>query len=87
MIWAVVITPPEIYKSSEISGAFQEVGFTAPPRVVPQAFIVSGSRHHFFSEISETRACSKPTPAVERLFDTANIVLTLQAGDRGATLA
>ena len=87
MIWAVVITPPEIYKPSEMSEASQEVGFTSLPRVVPQASTVSGSRHHFFSEIPKTRACPKATPAVWRLFGAANTGVTRQAGDRGATRA
>ena len=87
MIWAVAITPPEIYKPSEISAAFQEVGFTGLLLVIPQTFIVTGSRHHFFSEIPETSTRPKATPSVQVLFGAASIAATLQAGDCGATLA
>ena len=45
--------PPEIPKPSEISEAFQEVVTTKILKVVPEAFIVSGPRHHYSSKISE----------------------------------
>jgi len=45
--------PPEIPKPSEISEVFQEVVFTELIKVVPEAFIVSGPRHHYSSKISE----------------------------------
>ena len=48
-----VSPPPGIPKPSEISEAFQEVVTNKVLKVVPEAFIVSGPRHHCSSKISE----------------------------------
>ena len=65
-------TPPEIPKPSKISEAFQEVVTTELLKMVPEAFIVSGPRHHCSSKISENQAFPRATQSVKGLFGATN---------------